>query len=70
MITAMGVQTSWTTDWAAAGAGRETFMSDHEVMSRCPVCQERVYVGAGEPTPPHNAEGSDKQCPGTGQPSR
>jgi competence CoiA-like predicted nuclease len=41
-----------------------------QVMSRCPVCQARVYVNAGNPTPPHQAEGSEQQCPGTGQPSK
>ena len=41
-----------------------------EVMSRCPVCQARVNVNAGAPTPPHKAEGSDAQCAGTGQPTK
>jgi hypothetical protein len=39
-----------------------------DVMSRCPVCGARVYVGAGQPTPAHQADGKD--CPGTGQPSK
>jgi hypothetical protein len=42
-----------------------------DVMSRCPVCGARVYVGAGDPTPAHQAEGSaEPECPGTGQPSQ
>jgi hypothetical protein len=41
-----------------------------QVMSRCPVCQARVYVGAGAPTPQHNEDGTDKPCPGAGQPSQ
>lgn len=43
-----------------------------QVMSRCPECGARVYVGAGDPTPPHETEneGATGQCPGTGQPSR
>ncbi|HKD98866.1 MAG TPA: hypothetical protein VKB69_14915 [Micromonosporaceae bacterium] len=40
-----------------------------ELLSRCPVCGERVYDKVGTPTPEHNAEGSDERCPGSGQPS-
>ncbi|MEV6521327.1 hypothetical protein AB0M43_05185 [Longispora sp. NPDC051575] len=43
---------------------------EHEVMSRCPVCEARVYVNAGSPTPPHPADGPGGPCPGAGQPSR
>jgi hypothetical protein len=38
-----------------------------EVMSRCPVCGARVYVGRGSPTPSHLVD--DKECTGTGRPS-
>jgi hypothetical protein len=41
-----------------------------QVMSRCPVCDHRVYVNAGAPTPEHVGDGTDTRCPGTGQPSR
>jgi hypothetical protein len=45
--------------------------TEDPVMSRCPVCLARVYVGSGDPCPPHNPDGSDstEQCPGTGQPT-
>jgi hypothetical protein len=41
-----------------------------DVMSRCPVCGHRVYVGSGEPTPAHDADGTDQPCAGAGQPSK
>jgi hypothetical protein len=41
-----------------------------QVMSRCPVCGERVYVAAGDPTPEHKAEDGAEKCPGSGQPSQ
>jgi hypothetical protein len=45
---------------------------DDPVMSRCPVCLGRVYVGSGNPCPPHKPDespDSDELCPGTGQPT-
>jgi hypothetical protein len=43
------------------------------VLSRCPVCLARVYVGSGDPCPPHKPDESDHEsdelCPGTGQPT-
>lgn len=46
---------------------------DDPVMSRCPVCLARVYVGSGNPCPPHKPDesdpDSDELCPGTGQPT-
>ena len=41
-----------------------------QVMSRCPVCGERVYVAAGDPTPEHKGEDGGEKCPGSGQPSQ
>jgi hypothetical protein len=43
-------------------------MSD-EVTSRCPVCDAKVPVNAGAPTPAHQAEGTPTQCDGTGMPT-
>ncbi len=40
-----------------------------ELLSRCPVCGARVYAQTGTPTPPHRAEGSQEECPGSGQAS-
>ncbi len=40
-----------------------------ELLSRCPVCGARVYAETGTPTPPHTTEGTQQECPGTGQPS-
>jgi hypothetical protein len=40
-----------------------------QVMSRCPECGARVYVGAGSPTPAHVSDNTGKPCPGEGKPS-
>ena len=46
---------------------------DDRVMSRCAICLARVYVGSGDPCPPHKPDESDptsdELCPGTGQPT-
>jgi hypothetical protein len=39
-------------------------------MSQCPECGARVTVQPGEPTPPHQPEGSREMCPGSGQPAQ
>jgi hypothetical protein len=46
------------------------YLAGMQVMSRCPVCGERVYVAAGDPTPEHKAEDGGEKCPGSGQPSQ
>lgn len=40
-----------------------------EATSRCPICDTRVNVNAGSPTPAHQADGAATQCNGTGKPS-
>jgi hypothetical protein len=48
-------------------AGYECGMA--ELLSRCPVCGARVNAQTGTPTPPHQIEGTQTECSGTGQPS-
>jgi hypothetical protein len=51
-------------------SGNHDRMAKTQVMSRCSVCQERVYVGAGSPAPDHKTEDGKGQCPGVGRPTQ
>ncbi|GAA3244524.1 hypothetical protein GCM10010532_087660 [Dactylosporangium siamense] len=45
----------------------EVYEMSTEATSRCPVCDAKVHVNAGAPTPPHQAGAG--QCDGTGKPT-